>query len=353
MRALGAGAAWALAALVAFAVPAATEAGGAETLFVDEAAHPDSRSERWDLAGHLLTPEGRAFYLLAAFRRGDHPTFGEGSLLTLVVSDPAGGRALSDVNLISKPSSAPVPGPLRLEWEGSRLERLGEEGSLRLEAAGKDDATRTPLAASLSMRAQAPPSGLGGEGPRPFGPSLNIVFGSQMSRLEAQGTVTVGEESYTVSGLVWFSHLWGPFDGTGRAFDGRLTWWAHLSDGRDLKVEVFQGLKGSSASLATALWVEDGAVREERLEAEPRVLRSWSSRRGVVYPVSWRVELPGGELRCRPPLEEGEVLYELKVFWVRWTSLSWVGGCRLEGMVGGRAVDGEAVVEATGFSPPR
>lgn len=353
MRALREGAAWALAALLALTPAFAPAAVGAEALFVEEAAHPDAKSERWDLAGHLRTAEGRAFYLLAAFRRGDHPTFGKGSLLTLVVSDPAGGRALSDVNLISKPASAPVPGPLRIDWEGSRLERLPQEGALRLEAVGLDDATRTPLAASLSMRSQAAPVGLGGDGPRSFGAPLNVAFGSQMSRLEAQGTLTLGQESYPVSGLVWFSHLWGPFDGTGRAFDGRLTWWAHLSDGRDLKLEAFRGIKGSTASLATALWVEGGAVREERLEAEPRVLGSWSSRRGVVYPVAWRVELPGGELRCRSPLEEGEVLYELKVFWVRWTSLSWVGGCKLEGAMGGRALEGQAVVEATGFYPPR
>ena len=77
----------------------------------DEAAHPQARSERWELSGHLRSSEGRAFALLAAFRRGDHVALGAGSLLTLVIADLGGARLYADVNLVSGPSLAPPQSP--------------------------------------------------------------------------------------------------------------------------------------------------------------------------------------------------------------------------------------------------
>jgi hypothetical protein len=61
----------------------------------------------------------------------------------------------------------------------------------------------------------------------------------------------------------------------------------------------------------------------------------------------------GGELACRARLPNGEVLYQINLFFVRWTSFSWVGSCNMEGTIDGQPVSGEAVVEATGFTPPK
>jgi predicted secreted hydrolase len=152
---------------------------------------------------------------------------------------------------------------------------------------------------------------------------------------------------------LWFTHLWGPFDGTGRAFAGKTTWTAHLADGRDLRIEVFRGVRVGEGVPPTALWWEDGAHRTEALPAAPEVTQHWRSPRGVLYPVAWRIPLAAGELTCRARVPDGEVLYELRVLGLRWTYLSWVGSCAIEGTVGGRAVAGEAFIEATGFEPGR
>ena len=77
----------------------------------------------------------------------------------------------------------------------------------------------------------------------------------------------------------------------------------------------------------------------------------WRSPRGVFYPGAWRIPLAAGELTCRARVPDGEVLYKLQVLSMRWESLSWVGSCAIEGTVGGRAVEGEAFIEATGFEP--
>lgn len=317
----------------------------------DEAAHPQARSERWELSGHLRSSEGRAFGLLAAFRRGDHPALGAGSLLTLVILDLAGGKLYADVNHIDNPSSAPAPKPLSLAWEGSRLERLPGGAGLRLVARGVDDRTRVPLAVSLTVREARPPFLLGTDGRYPFGSTANPALAHFTSRLSAEGTLVVDGTTHTVAGILWFTHLWGPFDGTGRAFAGKTTWTVHLADGRDLRIEVFRGVRVGEGVPPTALWWEDGAHRTEVLPAAPEVTQRWRSPRGVLYPVAWRIPLAAGELTCRARVPDGEVLYELRVLGLRWTYLSWVGSCAIEGTVGGRPVAGEALIEATGFEP--
>lgn len=332
----------------------ASRAQAPVTLPADEAAHPKARSERWEVAGHLRTSSDRAFALLAAFRRGDHPALGKGSLLTFAIMDLDSGLLFVDVNLISNPSSEMAPKPLSLSWEGSYLHRLAEDGGLRLLGRGVDDGSRTPIAADLVMKPVKPASLMGTGGMRPFGSSDNNAFQHATGRMEARGSLFLQEVTYQVEGVVWFTHLWGPFDGTGKAFDAATIWTAHLADGRDLRIEAFSGVKKGRALRPTASWVlEDGTVREEPLPGEPEVTRRWRSLRGVLYPVAWKIPLADGELSCRARLPNGEVLYELKFFWTRWTSLSWIGSCALEGSVDGEPVEGEAVVEATGFEPPR
>lgn len=322
------------------------------TLPADEAAHPRERSERWEVAGHLRTSTDRTFALLAAFRRGDHPSLGKGSLLTLAIVDLDSGLLFVDVNLISNPSAEMAPKPLSLSWEGSYLHRLPEDGGLRLLGRGVDDGSRTPIGADLVMTAVKPSSFMGSGGMRPFGSSDNNAFQHATSRMEAKGTLVLQEVTYPVEGVVWFTHLWGPFDGTGKAFDAATIWTAHLADGRDLRIEAFSGVKKGRALPATATWIsEDGTVREEPLTKEPKVTKRWRSLRGVLYPVEWKIPLAGGKLTCRARIPNGEVLYEVKVFWTRWTSLSWIGSCALEGRIDGEPVEGEAVVEATGFEP--
>jgi predicted secreted hydrolase len=311
----------------------------------EEAAHPSVRSEWWDLAGHLRTSEGETFGLLVAFRRGEHAALGRGSLLTLVVIDLARARLLADVNLIDGPFSA--PGRLRLSWEGSRLERL-QEGYL-LDARGVDDRTRIPLAVRLTLEPLGPPALLAGGGLRPFGPSSSGSFFQINPSLRARGSLRISDARYPVEGLLWFSHLWGPFSAAGKAFRGRTTWLARLEDGRAFRLDLFRGIKASGADRAQLLWFGPEGVRQERLSLRPEVLESWRSPRGISYPVAWRLPLKEGLLSCRSRMTDGEVLYQLKVLWVSWRSFSWVGSCLLEGTLGGKPAKGEALVEATGF----
>lgn len=344
-----------LAALIAlFALAPSVRAAGPVNLPADEAAHPEAKSERWELAGHLKTANGRTFGLLTAFRRGDHSALGKGSLMTFAMVDVDGGLLYADVNLISRPTSADAPKPLSLNWEGSYLTRLPDEDGLRLLARGVDDQTRRPMAADLVLKAAKPAALLGEAGSRPFGSKTNASFRHATARMEAHGNLLLEEATYPVTGLLWFTHLWGPFDGTGKAFDGVTTWTAHLSDGRDLQIEAFQGVKVGKPLQPVVAWVgEDGSVREEALPAPPDVTSRWRSINGMLYPTSWRIPLPGGELNCRSRLPNGEVLYQINLFFVRWTSFSWVGSCSLEGTLDGQPVSGEALVEATGFNPSR
>ncbi len=350
MRPLGPFAALLLIALIA--LPSWAAEAPSVSLPADEAAHPQALSERWDLAGHLRSERGRTFGLLVAFRRGNHQVLGKGSLLTLAVVDVDGGLLYADVNLIDRPTSQASPGRLALAWEESHLERLAD-GGLALEARGLDDRSRLPVGASLTLEPVAPAFVPGKEGRRPFGSPSNPSFQHATSRLAARGTLTLDKSSYPVKGLLWFTHVWGPFEGTSKAFEGMTTWTAHLADGRDLRVEAFRGVKAGQASPPTALWVTEGSALEEILPAPPEVARHWRSIRGVLYPVAWRLKLPGGELACHARLPDGEVLYGLKLLWVRWTSLSWVGSCELEGTLDGQPATGEALIEATGFSPPK
>jgi predicted secreted hydrolase len=209
------------------------------------------------------------------------------------------------------------------------------------------------MAVSLSLKPAGPPSLLGEAGSRPLGASTNAAFQHANSRMGAQGTLVLDGATYSVKGLVWFTHLWGPFDGTGKAFDGLTTWTAHLDDGRDLRIETFRAQKKGQGLPTSVLWFEDGVVREEALDGPPEVTGRWRSIRGISYPVAWRVALPEGELSCRSHLPDGEVLYELRLYFVNWTSLSWVGSCSLQGTIKGRPVRGDALIESTGYEPPR
>jgi predicted secreted hydrolase len=139
----------------------------------------------------------------------------------------------------------------------------GPEGSVTMDAASAhptknmairakttDQTTGTPIAFDLTMSQEGPPllvwgtgaHKMGGDGP----PLTTTNFYYSLTRIAATGTVTLGDESFPVSGRTWMDHEYGRFTEGG----GGLVKW------------IFQAIQLENGwSLSNFLTVDEGVPK--------------------------------------------------------------------------------------------
>jgi predicted secreted hydrolase len=307
----------------------------------DHGAHPRAASESWEIAGWLRDETGRDQAFRLSFARvgwlPDPPVrpsawaaaaayrglfaladangawfrerFGRAAL-GIAGFDPAARRLwLDDWSL--KVPAAPD--------EAFSLAAAGDAGRLELRLRG----TKPPVAADS------------GEGAR--------LRGYFASRLDAEGSLTLGGKARPVAGSAWLDHAWGrllPPGGQVALDRFRL----QLDDGRDLVIYRLRRRDGSAEPLNRGLLV-DAAGRAEALEGrdirlEPQAF--WRSpATGNRYPVSFRLALPGRGLELRlAPLVEGQE--------IEGAATGWNGAVRATGSAAGKPLAGRGFLDLGG-----
>ncbi|GAB1487718.1 lipocalin-like domain-containing protein [Opitutaceae bacterium] len=267
-----------------FAVP---QPGYAFSFPRDHGAHPDFRIEWWYLTGHLRARDNRRFGVQATFFRNAAPDkSGDLHLAHMALLDVATGTFLHQERLNRTGWDATASadgldvrnGPWSLRMTDPTTERMELRGGVRAEAAF-----------TLNLVPSKPlvrfgENGLSRKGVDPTAASYYLTF----SRIAATGSLTVGIETFEVTGELWMDHEISSSQLSG----GQVGWdWisVHLDGGREVMLYRLRLRDGSADPASTLTWVD--------AQGKPQVaLFSWtvestwtSPRTGAVYPARIKV----------------------------------------------------------------
>ena len=327
----------------------------------DHGQHPRYRLEWWYYTGLLRGAAGERFgYQLTFFRKG-LPGASSGAksswqarslyMAHAALSDLTGGRYYSS-GLLSRDGPGLAGAALDahkvwvMAWRAAPLGK--EQTGVRLTAA-------TPqFELSLTLQSSTPPVLHGKGGLDRKGPAEGQAsWYYSLPRLQTQGMLRVGGQTFAVAGTSWMDHEFG----TNQLAPNQVGWdWfaLRLSNGYDLMLYRLREKGGASSpysggSLITPegtvlpLVLEQGAPGTVRLEA----LRHWeSSAGGARYPLEWRLVLPNQKLslHLKPLLDDQELRPGPGIPFAYWE-----GAISAQGSHQGQPVSAEGYQELTGY----
>jgi len=316
----------------------------------DHGNHAWSRTESWEIANHLTTPDGKRLgFQFSLFRFGiaSEETRASSPVWDLrdidgaraVYLDASGNQAIHEERVDrGTPGVSGYDADMRELRQGDwylRFEGDGAGAQMRLHAGLEGGAV-----VDLVLRPEKPALTL-----RPNGGGAPFV-GYSMTRLELSGTIDQGEGEVPVAGSAWFDHFWGelPLPGTGPVASDRLR--LQLDDGTDLTVVRSRRSDGGGAPAVNGLLVApDGAATvldEQSLVMSPT--RSWRDPvTGADYPVEWRLAAPGLDIDLAP-------VVDAQAF--DSPAPTWSGFIEAQGRHDGRAVSGLGTLQLTGYEEP-
>jgi predicted secreted hydrolase len=316
----------------------------------DYGPHPRYRSEWWYFTGNLHTAAGRRFgYELTVFRfalaphRPQSPSpwaTNQVYMAHLALTDVAGKRfhafqrlARGAVGLAGAQAA-----PFRV-WVGDWSVEGSRDGfPWHLHARDKDialDLTLTPAAPivlqgdhGLSRKSSAPG---------------NASYYYSIPRLTTRGQIDLHGRRLQVTGDSWLDREWST-SALGPQQSG-WDWFAlQLSDGSDLMFYRLRRKDGTidPHSAGTLVSAAGKVTHLNYKDVTIRVLDTWRSPDGTVYPARWELQVRPAhlQLRIRPLLADQEVNLAVRY---------WEGAVSVSGRKEGHAVDGHGYVELAGY----
>ena len=321
----------------------------------DHGSHPEFRTEWWYFTGNLATAQGRHFgFELTFFRYAIAPTAArtEGAsawrtdqvwMAHFAVTDTEGKRFIARERLTREALglAGAAADPLKVWVEDWGMTGEGRGDDLHVQLSAQDDVT----ALSLRLSSTVPHVAQGDHGLDVKGAgSGNASHYYSVPRLAADGQLSVGGETFTVTGVAWLDREWS----TSSLDPGTVGWdWfaLHLSDGSNL---MFYRLRtesgGTSPYSGGSLVAANGD--HTRLGADDVVLTmldEWASAAtGVRYPVAWRLAIPkmGVSLDVRPYLEDQELSLSVRY---------WEGAVHAQGMGPRGVLTAQGYLELAGY----
>ncbi len=324
----------------------------------DHGAHDEFRTEWWYYTGHLRASNGRRFgFELTFFRRGipageikTRPSQWSVSQLYLA------HFAISDLDrqqfhYAEKVSRAGLgkagadEGRLNVwidHWLAESL--MNEPARHRLEALQGD------LRLSLHLTSEKPPTvhGRGGISRKGASEGQASHYYS-LTRLAATGSITVGAETFDVTGLGWMDHEFGSAD-----LDSDLVGWdwfsVQMDDRTELMLYRLRRTDGSSDPSSSGTLIHADGTSEYLPQSEFGLEPSdeWISPNSRArYPQRWRITVP----RRRLSLDVTSLLRQQELVTTRSTQVTyWEGAARVSGTRDGNPVTGQGYVELTGYA---
>jgi predicted secreted hydrolase len=317
----------------------------------DHGPHEDFRNEWWYITGNLDGPHKRRFgYEITIFRFSLTPTPVDSDsgwrsnqvyIAHLAITDAEG----EDFFVAERVSRGAVglagarATPFRVWVEDWEISAEHEDASWQVRAA--DDG----IALDLELRPLKPPV-LNGD--RGLSRKSSIIDSASyyyaITRLQTQGTITIGGESFDVTGLSWLDREWST---SALAPDqSGWDWFAlQLADGTDVMLYNLRKTDGSNdmSSSGTITFSDGTSVGLQHGEFEIEVNDTWSSPAGGTYPSGWTLRIPtrGLELEVEPVIDDQELFTTVRY---------WEGAVDVSGSNAGRPVSGRGYVELTGYA---
>jgi predicted secreted hydrolase len=321
----------------------------------DFGSHPGFQTEWWYYTGNLQAENGRRFgYQFTIFRRAILPpneNNNTGSewrsdqlyMAHFGLSDVGGERFFHEERFSrggAELAGATIDPLYRVwleDWQVVALDETAE--TTRITARMADGA-----ALNLTLQQVKPPALHGEDGlSAKSGEAGNASYYYSLSRLLTEGSITIGDETFTVSGTTWKDHEFS----TSALGANALGWdWFGLQfdDNRELMVgQIRLAGGGRDPNFGGLLINPDGSTRYLPSNAFTiEALDTWTSpHTGAVYPSGWLITVDTGEaeplrLTATPQLLDQELHGGGIAYWE--------GTVRLEG-----DVTGYGYAELTGY----
>ena len=324
---------------------------GRFTFPADHGPHPGFRTEWWYFTGNLKTAQGQSFgYQLTFFRvalkpgpvaRSSRWGASEVFMAHFAVTDVAGKRfhyaERFSRSALGLAGAGGRPLAVRLE-DWSALETAAEPWGMQLAARDGD------VALDLNVLAITPVV-LNGEGglSRKGSASGNASYYYSIPRMETSGTIRIGKETFSVSGLTWLDREWST--SALEADQAGWDWFAlQLDDGRDLMFYRMRRVDGSADKFSSGTLVAADGTSRHLAGAEVQLaIDDWwtSPASGSRYPARWRLRVPaeGLDLEIAPRLADQELLASVRY---------WEGAVAIRGISAG-SPGGSGYLEMTGY----
>lgn len=325
----------------------------------DHGPHIGFRTEWWYYTGNVFTEEGRQFgYQFTIFRSQLNPSGGVKEEGTDWSTDQLylGHFAVSDVeaqnHVYAERYSRGAAGlagaqadPFRIWLEDWSTERIITDQAddknfpVRLKATSKEATIDLKVVPSKPLTLQGE-EGYDAKGPEQGNASYYLSF----TRMQTDGTITVGGESYTVSGSSWMDHEWST-SALGEEQEGWDWFSIQLSNGMDLMYYQLRNSDGSISTFTTGTLVgpdgEKTNIDPEDVDME--VLEYWDSPHSAGrYPSKWNINIPSVDLKLN--LETLIPDQEMDVS-VRY----YEGTLSVSGSMDGESLGGQGFIEMTGY----
>lgn len=327
----------------------------------DHGAHADYQIEWWYYTGNLETADGRHLgYQFTIFRRGLNPGMVSGDsewrtnqayMAHFSVSDIGGGQFYHEERYArgaaelagALPNDLEPEAAFRVWLEDWETRALNDDASqMRITADAGDFAIDLTLERVKPIALQ----GDNGLSPKSDEPG-NASYYYSLTRLATDGTIRLGDETLTVTGLSWMDQEFS----TSVLSDDAQGWdWFSMQfdDGRELVVGQIRRADGSTLTAYTGTMIyEDGSTHYLRPdEYTITATGSWESpHTGAVYPSGWVVTLDAEVARTDAdleiivtPLMQDQELHSGDIAY-------WEGATRLTG-----DVSGYGYTELTGYT---
>jgi predicted secreted hydrolase len=325
----------------------------------DFGSHDRFQTEWWYYTGNLTDESGRRFgYQYTVFRRAIAPTDDDNSgsewrtnqvyMAHFTVSDISQQRFFHEQRFsrgsadlaYALPNDSQPNEPYQVVLEDWQI-LMGDAPEITHIRA---DSPRG-FAIDFTLTAQKPPAlqgenGLSAKSPEPG----NASYYYSLSRQTTEGTLTLGDQTFTVDGLSWMDHEFS----TSALGTNALGWdWfgLHFDDGRDLMIGQIRLSDGGKEPAFGGLLIEaDGTTRY--LPADSFSITptdTWTSpHTGAEYPAGWTITISGadGFTFSAQPLQPDQELYDSEPSY-------WEGAVILSG-----DVTGSGYAELTGYTQP-
>ena len=316
----------------------------------DHGAHPDFQTEWWYYTGNLATDDGRRFgFQFTIFRRAISP-LDPGSISEFrtsnvymahfTISDIADQRFYHDLRHSrggAGLAGATVDPRFRVWLENWQVVAENDDATAQRILAANDD-----FALNVTLEQVKPPALQGDKGLSPKSEQIgNASHYYSLTRLVTRGTITVGTDSFSVSGNSWMDHEFS----TSALGDQAQGWdWFGLIFDNDSELMIGQ-IRQFGGSVEPAfgglLVYPDGDTRT--LDADDftiSVTDTWNSpHTDATYPAGWGVQILGDKgFRFRvTPMQADQELHGAGIQY-------WEGAVQVSG-----DVSGYGYAELTGY----
>ena len=195
----------------------------------------------------------------------------------------------------------------------------------------------------MNMVVKKPPMLTGGNGWIDMASGGKSYYYS-LTRIDASGTITIGDREIPVSGIAWMDHQWGNWDQ--RKFRGWDWFCVQLDNGMDFNLFSFRGDDGKQIDATATILDGDNTIVSKKMQLESH--KTWTNpESGSVYPLDWTIRLPEQDIA----FEISPVVTEQEMFLMRQYGAIWEGNTRVTATVRGEKVSGVGYAELTGYAP--